>query len=177
MHLQVSNPDPHKVTRLSEDTIPSVKGEWYNYRSVFTPMRPLGYLMKCKANKDRPLCFVEENDGVDITFVFDEEVVQVCSPDSEHSLKMMAGRVDPKTLKKVNFVQTSLTKVQFDAIRIGKDVVSLLTVCQSGSVANCLLVTKGIILAIKTQAGIYCLMRATEVNPHKVCFDACHILL
>lgn len=177
MHLQVSDSSPHKATRLSEDTIPSVQGEWYNYHSVFTPMRPLGYLMKCKANKDRPLRFVEENDSVDIVFVFDDEVVQVCSPCSGHSLKMMAGRVDPEALKKVGLVQTALTRERFDAIRTGKDVVGLLTARQSGSVASCLPVTKGMILAITTQAGIYCLMRATEVNPHKVCFDACHMLL
>lgn len=181
MHLQTSiNDSQVRITSppLSEDTIPSVLGEWYNYRSVFTPARPLGYLMKCRANKDRTLHFVEQNVDVDLTFVFDTDGVQICSPDSLPSLVLMEDfAVDVDALKRTAVVQTTITVEQFNAIRDSKDRTSLVSSCRSGAVVNCLMITLGMIIAVTTPTGKYCLMRAIEVGPDTVRFDACHILL
>lgn len=174
INSQVQIPAP----LLSEDTIPSVRGEWYNYRSVFTPARPLGYLMKCKANKDRTLPFVEQNTDVDFAFVFGPNGVQMCSPDSRPSLALIGDFVvDVGTLKRTAVVQTTLTVERFNTIRENKDRDGMVSACHNGTVASYLTVTEGMIISVTTPTGKFCLMRATEVGPDAVRFDACHILL
>lgn len=163
---------------LSEETIPAVRGEWYNYRSTFTPARPLGYLMKCKANKDRPLPFIEQNDDVDIVFVFGTGGVQMCSPKSSLSKALMEDlMVDHEVLSATTISQVHLTPHQFAAIRASKDRTGLVSACRVSSASDELIITEGAIFAVTTPAGKYCLMRTVEVGPDVVRFDACHILL
>lgn len=167
-----------RPSSLSEDTIPSVKGEWYNYHPAFTPFRPLGYLMKCKSNKDRPLSFIEQNEDVDLVFFFGPEGVQICSPDSELSIALLEDQlVSAEALKKTSIARVDLTEDQFVAIRNTKDRDGLVTACGMGVVTDQLVVTVGAVIAVSTPAGKYGLMRVVEVGPEAVRFDACHVLL
>jgi len=135
--------------------------------------------MKCKANKDKPLPFVEQNPDVDLVLMFDESAVRICSPDSQVSLALMGDViVTIDDLKKVSIAQATVTGEQFDAIRAGKDCDGLVSACKSAMDGqDYLAVTPGMIIAVTTSTGKYCLMRATEVGPEAVRFDACHILL
>lgn len=181
VYPQLSNNDSKlraALPMLSEDTIPSVKGEWYNYRSMFTPTRPLGYLMKCKANKDRTLTFVEQNPDVDLVFVFSSLGVQICSPDSRPSLALFENiDVNTNLLKRTAISKVAITSEQFNSIRDRKDHEGLISACHNNMVVNHLTVIGGMIIAVTTPAGKYCLMRAIEVCPKAVCFDACHVLI
>ena len=169
---------PSPPSSLSEDTIPSVKGEWYNYHPTFTPARPLGYLMKCKSNKDRPLPFIEQNDDVDLVFVFGPGGVRICSPHSEPSIALVEDHaVSTEALKKTSIAQVNLTEDQFVAICNTKDRDGLVTACRRGVVADHLVVTVGAVIAVSTPAGKYGLMRVVEVGPEAVRFIACHVLL
>ena len=45
---------------LSDKVISAEQGEFYAYTSVFTRECPLYALLKCKANKDRPITAAED---------------------------------------------------------------------------------------------------------------------
>ncbi|HEY4504820.1 MAG TPA: hypothetical protein VJI73_03550 [Candidatus Paceibacterota bacterium] len=177
--IQGSHSNLAPITVLSDEHIPSVRGEWYNYPSEFTPNRPLGYLMKCKANKDRPLYYVEHNQDVDIVFVFGSRGVQLCSPDSRPAIDLMVSTgIKVCRLRRTRIVnQSCVTPGQFDLIRSSKDSNALIPVCQTGISAACLTLIEGMIVSVMTPAGKYGLMRAVEVHSDMVRLVSCHILL
>lgn len=163
---------------LSDDTIPSVKGEWYNYCSIFTPNRPLGYLMKCKANKDRAWSFVEVNPDVDIIFMFGKRSVRICSPHSKLSVERMSSfNVSINTLNKSLITRIGTNSGIFDEMRNLKDKEQLASICRSGHGISQMAIHKDMVISIITQTGKYGLMRVVEVTPEMVRLDMCHILI
>ena len=135
-------------------------------------------LMKCKANKNRPLHFAKENTDVDLTFVFDKRGVRICSPDSKLSVELMCGLdVDIEILNRTLIARVNITTKQFNALRDLNDREKLVSICREGSTSSQLKISKSLIIAVVTQTGKYGLMRVIEVTPEMVCFEACHILL
>lgn len=66
---------------LSDMVIPAVPGEYYTYFYKFTNERPLYALMKCKANKGRPIAAAGDlGHEANLLFLFGNPIqVQVCA--------------------------------------------------------------------------------------------------
>ena len=163
----------------SEAVIPAVRGEFYSYRALFSYDRPLGYLMKCKANKDRTLAFGEDNPkGIDLVFVFDNGV-SVCSPNSAPAVRLLEDLVDPKVLNQTRIAVAGITVDEFNQLRERKNGSALAEVCRTAVARNDSIVTlmSGIIVAVTTESGKFGLLLVKELTPSTVRVDACHILL
>lgn len=178
-HGTVSQPGSQSAAN-PEAVIPAVRGEFYSYRAVFTADRPLGYLMKCRANKDRALTFAEDNpDGLDLVFVFGSHVA-VCSPDSERAISLLAEIVDRRNLDHTAIAVAGITADEFQQLRERKNGDELAEACRAAitvesSPAEFLQI--GMIIAVITESGKYGLLQVTELTSSAVKFDACHILL
>ncbi|OGE81856.1 MAG: hypothetical protein A3E98_03145 [Candidatus Doudnabacteria bacterium RIFCSPHIGHO2_12_FULL_48_11] len=164
----------------SEAVIPSVRGEFYNYTAVFTPARPLAYLMKCKANKDRPLHFAEDHvDELDLVVVF-ENSVRLLSPNTPPAIELLGDLVTRENLRNTWIAPVEITPEVFNLIRQQKDRAALKLICRASasiSRASYALLQQGVIVAVSTESRKYGLLHVKEVSPASVKIDACHILL
>jgi hypothetical protein len=110
--------------------------------------------------------------------VFGPDGVRICSPNSSSSIELMYDvAVNIDVLKCTNIAQIPMSVEQFNAIRDNKDRDALVSACCRSTPVDYLMVVEGMIIAITTPTKKYCLMRAAEVGPEAVRFDACHILL
>jgi hypothetical protein len=177
----------HRVTLLvdriaspSEDVLPAVQGEFYSYTSDFSKDRPLYFLMKCKANKSRPLNtdvihIVQE---LDLTFVFGNEVI-LCSPNSAPSVELLGSVVaDPQKLNHSEIRVANITEDTFYDCYHEKKESFLIDIHQTSRVnESSIVLSSGLILSVKTGSGKYGLILVKELTPSTCKVDACHILL
>ena len=167
----------------SEQVIPSVRGEFYSYSAVFTTERPLGYLMKCKANKNRELRFAEDHiDDLDLTFVFENSCVRVCSPNASPSVKLIQDidiDIDIEALNETQIAPADITAETFYELRRQRDGLAVAETCRRGLARSeaVVVLTPEMIIAVTTQSGKYGLMLIKALTPESVKVDACHILL
>lgn len=167
------------TTAPSDPVIPAVRGEFYSYSSVFSVERPLGFLMKCKANKARPMTDAEDYvHELDLTFLFGN-VVRICSPNVRPSVRLLEDVVSADEFNQTSIVFAGITEDEFNQIRQKKIGATIAQVCRA-TVWNddeVLTLTPGAILAVTTESGKFGLILIKEVTPTSVRVDACHILL
>jgi hypothetical protein len=176
----ISTKSADRIATPSEHIIPAVPGEFYSYTSDFSIDRPLYFLMKCKANKSRPLAtdvrhIVQE---LDLTFVFGNEVL-LCSPNSTLSLKLLGSIIsDPQKLNNSEIRVATITEDTFYDCYNEKKKSFLVDIHHNSRVnESSVVLSKGLILSVKTSSGKYCLILVKEITPSTCKVDACHILL
>lgn len=168
------------TTAPSDPVIPAVRGEFYSYSTEFTTERPLGFLMKCRANKGRSITdaldYAHEHD---LTFVFSANGVQVCSPNAAPSIELLGDIVVTSELNQTMIARADITETEFNRLRQQKNGPDLAVFCCKAvqRSENVLTLTTGAVIAVATESGKYGLLRVTELTPSSVRVDACHILL
>lgn len=146
---------------LSHLVIPAVPGEYYSYTSEFTVDRPLYALLKCKANKDRPISAMEElGREANLFFSFGNPV----------SVRPLGGTwITP----------TGITPADFDDLRSRRDVTALVEasrIARSGHMRTITL-ERGMVVAMMTDSGKYGLFLIKGITSTSIQIEACHILL
>lgn len=172
-----SSPISKQNASLSEQIIPTVPGEFYSYTSDFSIERPLYILMKCKANKSRPITpeIIKE---LDFTFIFGREVI-LCSPDSELSKELLGNIiVEPQELIHSEIRNANITEDTFyECFQEKRDSFLVNIYNNSGESKSNLVLYTGLILSVKTFSGKYGLIIIKELTDSTCKIDACHILL
>jgi hypothetical protein len=164
----------------SDPVIPAVRGKFYSYSSLFTPDRPVGFLMDCKANKHRPITDVADYaQEHDLTFVF-ASGVSVCSPNAAPSIRLLGGLIAADEINETFIIaRADISEGAFYALRQKKDGHALAEICRQMVPRNNVTVTlsAGMIFAVITESGKYGLVLVKELTPTSVKIDAAHILL
>lgn len=164
----------------SEPVIPSVPGEFYNYATEFSIDRPLGYLMKCKANKNRPVSEAPHIDQhIDLVFTF-HNGVRVCSPNSAPSVKLL-GDIANGDLKQTLIGRANINEALFNEMRRVRSGEALMSLCFRTADKESLELSVGtifaVVTAVLTDSRKFGLFRVKELTPSSVKLDACHILV
>lgn len=166
---------------LSDEIIPAEVGEFYNYTSEFTTERPVFALMKCKANKNRPVEQLPELGAeANIFFCFDGTTqVRACSIRTAHSLGLLDCQVNGESFDKTLLGSTKVDIEDFHDIRSNKDVKTLMEVCQRtcNNSEAIIELGKGSIVAMMNDRGKYGMFLVQEMTPESVQIMACHTLL
>lgn len=170
--INAGTPDP---------VIPAVQGEFYRYSTEFTTARPLGFLMKCRANKGRSITDAPDHPSEhDLTFLFGDTVA-VCSPVARPSLVLLGDLAMPDELHETRITRVDMPLEVFNSLRDDKNGQNLAQTCRAvitmGQSEDVVTIKQGDIIAVMTETGKFGLLRFTEVTPTSVSADACHILL
>lgn len=164
---------------LNDEIMLNERGEFYAYTAEFTPNRPIFVLMKCKANKNRP---VEQlpvlGSEVNVLFQFDGfNQARACSVVTAK----LHGLIDPR----VNWcpqVETHLglpnvSIQEFEEICSEKAVDRLVTTCVKACLKDEMFLdlVEGSIVAVTTNDGKYGLFLLEEISSESILVAACHI--
>lgn len=163
----------------AEPVIPSVRGEFYSYSTQFSVDRPLAYLMKCKANKARPINEAELiNHEIDLAFVFGNPVL-ACTPKALEFAELVGDRVIAEDLVRTMIAPAGITEERFYQLRQQKDGETVKQVCREAAqdAETAIALSQGMILSVATESGKYGLLLVKEITVSSVKVDACHILL
>jgi len=136
--------------------VPAEVAEYYSYRAVATAQRPVFALLKCKANKMRP---VDEEFGEECSFVH-------------------MGEMEITSLGGVHFGRLNMTPSRFQDIRCGLNSGRVIEVCEQ--VRNWQVAQKlhvGDVFALKTDAGKAGLMYIEGLGDNHVQLAACHFIV
>ncbi|PIP73099.1 MAG: hypothetical protein COW88_03025 [Candidatus Lloydbacteria bacterium CG22_combo_CG10-13_8_21_14_all_47_15] len=166
---------------LSDRVIPAEPGEFYSYTSEFTAERPVFVLMKCKANKNRPIeqlpnLFSEAN----IFFQFgDSTQAMAHSIKNARALSFLDSFADEKTLCETWLALSKITVEEFYEIHSCKDAAKLVDVCREACLRRQAVVQlkEGSIIAMMTSGGKYGVFLVQEMTSVSIQVVACHILL
>jgi hypothetical protein len=176
-HTHVASPPVHFA---ADPVIPAVRGKFYSYSALFTPDRPVGFMMDCKANKSRPIMDIADYAREhDLTFVFAGSV-SVCSPNAALSIRLLGDIVATDEIKETSIIaRPDIAEDAFYALRQQKDGQALAAVCRQMMPRNSAVValSTGTIFAVITKSGKYGLFLVKELTPTSLKTDAAHILL
>ncbi len=165
----------------SQMVIPAVPGEYYAYSSEFTEERPLYALMKCKANKDRPIAAARDlGHEVNLLFLFGSPIqVQVCAVRSAQASGLLGDSVNSESFGETWIAPAGITVEDFYELRSRKDVVALVETCQTACSKRevSIALDPGAIIAMMTDGGKYGMFFVMGLTPTSIQIDACHILL
>lgn len=170
-----------KVTSLSEQIMPAVRGEFYCYTSEFSVDRPLYFLMKCKSNKARPITTDPDQmlQELDLTFIFGDSV-SLCSPNSIPSVRLLANLLDEARLRRLSETELRLNvspEAFYRCVDARSGEVLKETFCASGASETAVLLSQGMTLAIRTASNKYGVVLIRELTASTCKIEACHILL
>jgi len=174
--------DGVEVQRVpSELVIPAVPGEYYAYSSEFTEKRPMYALMKCKANKARPIAAAGDlGHEVNLLFLFGSPIqAQVCAVRAAHASGLLGDSVNGELFGETWIAPAGITPENFYELRSRKDVVALVETCQATCSKREVSITldPGALIAMMTDGGKYGLFFVKGLTPVSIQIDACHILL
>lgn len=166
---------------LSELIIPAVRGEYYAYSSEFTGERPLYALLKCKANKARPIPDAEEL-GREVNFLFlfgSPTHIQIYAIREAHTSGLLGNSVNGKLFGETWIAPAEITAEKFYEIRSRKDVTALVKTCETACSKRkvSIALNQGAVVAMMTDGGKYGLFVVKEITSASIKIDACHILL
>lgn len=165
----------------SELVIPAVPGEYYVYFSEFTKERPLYALMKCKANKARPIAAAEDlGYEVNLLFLFGSpNQVQVCAVRAAHASGLLGDSINGESFGETWIAPAGIAAEDFYELRLRKDVVELVKTCQVACSERkmSIALNPGAVIAMMTDGGKYGLFFVKGLTPVSIQIDACHILL
>lgn len=171
-----------EVAQLSEQIIPAVRGEFYGYASEFSVERPLYFLMKCKANKARPVMedLKEVLQELDLTFIFGDEVF-LCSPNSAQSVKLLGKVLEETSVRRLNETEVRLANMSSEAFYRCLDARSESMLVDAfhapGASESTMLLSEGMTLAVRTASNKYGLILIEELTASTCRIVACHILV
>lgn len=173
--------DGTKQEVLSDLVIPAVRGEYYVYSSMFTEERPLYALMKCKANKDRPVAAAGDlGREANLLFLFgSQDQIQVCAVSTAHALGLLSASIDSSSFGETWIGHAKITAENFYELRSQKDITALAEICQAVCLKHEMPVAleQGTVIAMMTGGGKYGLFFVKEITQKSIWIDACHILL
>ena len=166
---------------LSDLVIPAVPGEYYAYSSEFTEERPLYALMKCKANKDRPIIDAEDlGHEANLLFLFGNlNQVRVCAIRTAHVSGLLGDSINGESFGETWIAPAGITADDFYELRSRKDVTKLVEICQAACSEHraSIALEPGAVIAMMTDCGKYGLFLVKGLTPSLIQIDACHILL
>ena len=166
---------------LSQLVIPAVPGEYYAYSSEFTEERPMYALMKCKANKERPIAAAKDlGYEVNLFFLFGSPHVQVCSIRMAHAFGLLGDSVNSESFGETWIAPAGITVETFYELRSQKDVVMLAETCRAACFKSrevFITLDPGMVIAMMTDGGKYGLFFVKGFTPTSIQIDACHILM
>ena len=175
--MHVASPTVHFA---SDPVIPAMRGKFYSYSALFTPDRPFGFLMDCKANKSRPIMDIASySHEHDLTFLFAGSV-SVCSPNAAPSIRLLDNLIATDKINQTSIIaRPDITKDAFEALRQKKDVDALAATCRYIMPRNSAAVALSTetIFAVITKSGKYGLFMVKELTPTSLRIDAAHVLL
>jgi len=165
---------------LSKLIIPAVPGEYYAYLHEFTKERPVFALLKCKANKARPVeeaaeLGMEANAFFQITDT-NTKVLSIKAADA-YGLLDCVGISD--LFGETWFAPVKLTPKEFHEFRACKDAIALVEMCQEACSERGVVVDlkESSVVAMMTEHGKYGMFVVQEINSTSIQIAACHILL
>jgi len=165
----------------SELIIPAVPGEYYSYSSEFTEGRPLYALLKCKANKARPIEDAEElGCEVNLLFLFNGSTqIRVCAVRAAHASGLLGHSVAGKSFGETWIAPAGITAEDFYEFRSRKDVATLVKTCQTACSKHEMsaVLNPGTVIAMMTSGVKYGLFLVKGITSTSIQIDACHILL
>ena len=162
--------------------MPAVKGEFYNYRTLFSTERPLFFLLKCKSSKARPLTAELRNlvHEFNLTFVFGPEVM-LCSPDSAQSLRLLEealGDVGGMDLLSTEIRLADIPEGEFHDCLESRDPQSIIGIYnRASSGASTMPLSEGMVLAVKSRGGKYGILLIEELTGTSCVVHASHVLI
>ncbi len=162
-----------------DPVFPAVRNEFYSYRQMFSEESPIGYLMKCRANKGRPMGHVEYIDEqIDLVFFFDGQIT-VCSPRAQRSERLLDGILsDSNKLGRTTLSAFYMKPEEFYRIRSSQDGQGLAQICRASQLQrHSLTLSVDTVFAAMTESGKYGLFLVKELTSSSITVDACHILL
>lgn len=166
---------------LSESVIPAVQGEYYAYSSEFTEERPLYVLMKCKANKARPITAAEVlGREANLLFLFGSPTeVQACTIKTAHASGLLGNSINGESFGETWIAPAEIAAEDFYELRSQKDVTKLVEICRAvcSKRGISLALKPGEIVAMMTDGGKYGLFLVNGVTQTSIQIEACHILL
>jgi hypothetical protein len=166
---------------LSQEVIPAVPGEFYAYSSEFTVERPLYVLMKCKANKSRPVEVASKlGKEVNLIFLFDSFVqARVDAIKTAHARGLLGNSINGELFGETWIAEADITTEDFHNIKSRKNVAALVRACMTACSQHksTVKVKPGSLIAIMTDLGKYGIFLVEELTPTSIEIDACHILL
>lgn len=166
---------------LSESVIPAVPGEYYAYSSKFTDERPMYVLMKCKANKSRPIGAAEElGREANLLFLFGNPIkIEVCSVKEAQAHGLLGDSINDELFGETWIARAGITAEEFYDLRLRKDVDELARVCQVACTKREVSIKLGLgaVIAMMTASGKYGMFFVKEITSNSIKIDACHILL
>ncbi|MBI4993555.1 hypothetical protein HZC33_01165 [Candidatus Wolfebacteria bacterium] len=166
---------------LSDLVIPAIPGEYYAYSSEFTKERPLYALMKCKANKDRPITAAEDlGQEANLLFLFgNQNQVQACAIRTAYISGLLGDSVNGESFGETWIAPARITAEDFYELRSRKDVTKLVEICQVACSERraSIALEPGVVIAMMTDCGKYGLFFVRRITPALIQIDACHILL
>lgn len=164
---------------LSDLVIPAVPGEYYLYSAEFTEERPLYALMKCKANKNRPIETVAAlGKEANLLFLFDESR-RVCSVQTANFLGLLGQPVEDGLFGETWIAQAGISASEFYKIRARKGLAELAQICQNVCIADEAFIDLrlGMVIAMMTDSSKYGLFCVKKMTASLIQIDACHILV
>lgn len=166
---------------LSDLVIPAVPGEYYAYSSEFTKERPLYALMKCKANKSRPIAVAGDlGHEVNLLFLFgNPNQVQVCAVRVAHTSGLLGDSINGESFGETWIALAGITVESFYKLCLRNDVTELVKTCQAACSERemSIVLEPGAVIAMMTDGGKYGLFFVKELTQTSILIDACHILL
>lgn len=175
--MHVASPPVHFA---ADPVIPAVRGQFYSYSALFTPDRPVGFLMDCRANKGRPIMDIADYAHEhDLTFVFTGNV-SVCSPNAAPSIRLLGDLIATDEINETSIIaRPDIAEDAFYTLRQKKDGQALAAACRQMMPRNSAVValSTGTIFAVITKSGKYGLFLVKELTPTSLKTDAAHIWL
>lgn len=177
--LEYSEKGAQVQSTLSDSVIPAVPGEFYDYSAEFTEERPLYALLKCKANKNRPIAAAKDlGNEVNLLFQFGDRN-QVCSVRTANASGLLGDSINGELFGKTWIAPAGITAKDFYKIRSRKDIGAIVEICQTmcAKQETFIALHPGMIITMMTDGGKYGLFSVTSLTATSVQIDACHILL
>jgi hypothetical protein len=166
---------------LSDEIILAERGEFYAYTAEFTPDRPVFVLMKCKANKNRP---VEQlpvlGSEANVLFQFDGfNQARACSVETAKLQGLIDPRVNWQSWVETHLGLPNISTREFERICSQKDVDRLVTTCMEvcSKEEKFLDLAEGSIVAVATSDGKYGLFLLEEISSESILIAAGHVRL
>ena len=166
---------------LSDRVIPAESGEFYSYTSEFTTERPVFALMKCKANKNRPIeQLTDISFEASIFFQFcDSTQAKAHSIKAARALGFLGSYADEKTIGETWLALSEVTTEEFYEIHSHKDVEKLVKACREACFKRQVVVelNEGSIVTMTINNSKYGMFLVQEITSVSIRVAACHILL
>lgn len=173
-------PSVMEQTVLSDRIIPAARGEFYFYSSEFSLERPVFVLMKCKANKNRPVEQLPNlKSEANVLFQFGNPFQATAySIKSAHSFDLLDYAVKKEDFGETWLALSKVTAEKFEDICSRKDTATLIRECEEACSKRNEVVelSENSIVAMMTDSGKYGMFLVQDISATTIQIISCHIL-